>query len=117
MFGNVFSITIPSQGYGTYALVARGYRGPLPSNATRVEVPYRYTVWIIRADKYSKSGQNLIAAARAFRGSLRLASLRANEQNRSGRTVLLPLAVLAYRMKAIADEEAITAPTAFLRFL
>jgi hypothetical protein len=118
VFGNVFSTNIPSQGYGTFALVPHGYTGPLPSNATRVEVPYPTTTWIFRADKYSSTGQNLIPQADAFRTSLRLASLSDYTNNpRAGRTTLVPLAVLAYRMKAIIDEAATTAPTGFLRYL
>jgi hypothetical protein len=118
VWGNVFQTSIPSQGYGTYALVPRGYGGSLPPNTTRIEVPYSFSIWLIRADRFSSSGQNLTAAARGFRSSLRLASLHAYLQNpESGRTVLLPLALLAPRMKAIADEEATTAPTAFLRYL
>jgi hypothetical protein len=118
VWGNVFQTSIPSQGSGTFALVPRGYAGPLPPNTTRVEVPYRETVWIIRADKYSSSGQNLINAARSFRSGLRLASLQDYMQNpRTGRPTLLPLRILAPRMKAIADAQATTAPTSFLRYL
>lgn len=118
VWGNVLQTNIPSGGYGTYALVPRGYNGPLPPNVTKVEVPYRLTFWLIRADKYSATGQNLIAAAREFRDSLHLASLHDYIQNpQSGKTQLLPLAVLAPRMKAIADEQATTSPTQFLRFL
>jgi hypothetical protein len=118
VFGNVFSTNIPSQGYGTYALVPHGYSGSLPANTTRVEVPYPTTVWIFRADKYSSTGQNLTTAAEAFRTALRLASLPDYLKNpRTGRTTLLPLATLAYRMKAIADEQATTAPTGFLRYI
>jgi hypothetical protein len=49
---------------------------------------------------------------------MRLTSLQDYEQvPRSGRTTLLPLAILAPRMKAIADAQATTAPTAFLSYL
>ena len=81
MWGNVLQTNIPSGGYGTYALVPRGYNGSLPPNVTKVEVPYRVTVWLFRADKYSATGQNLIAAAREFRDSLHLASLPDYIQN------------------------------------
>ena len=118
VFGNVLQTNIPSQGYGTYALVPHGYSGPLPANTTRVEVPYPTTVWIFRADKYSSTGQNLTLAAQAFRTSLSLASLPDYLSNpRSGRTTLVPLPVLAYRTKAITDEQATTAPTGFLSYL
>ena len=45
-----------------------------------IPVPYPVTVWIIRADKY-KGTQNEISAANAFRASLKLASLAAYEQD------------------------------------
>jgi hypothetical protein len=83
VFGNVFSTNIPSQGYGTYALVPRGYHGSLPRNTTRVDVPYRFTVWMIRADKYSSTGRNLVAAARAFRGRFAWSPCRTTSRTRS----------------------------------
>jgi hypothetical protein len=115
LFGDVFKTTIPSQAYGRYALVEKGYSGPIPAGTTRVEVPYRTSVFIVRADKYSSSGQNLTRAAQSLRTNLRLASMADYLKDpTSGRTTLLPIGFLAYRMKSITDDAATTAPTAFL---
>jgi hypothetical protein len=54
VFGDVFHTNIPSQGYGTYALVPPGYTGSLPPNTIRVDVPYPTTIWIIRADSFRR---------------------------------------------------------------
>lgn len=116
VWGNVLKTKI--NGPGRYALVPRGFHGRLPRGVTRVPVPYSFTIWIIRADKYSSSGQNLIPLALKFRRSLRLASLSQYESDpSSGPPTILPLALFAPRMKAIADEGATTDPLGFLKFL
>jgi hypothetical protein len=118
VWGNVLHTTINSQTPGTYALVPSGWQGTIPRGVTKVEVPYRYTVWIIRADKYASSGQSTTAAAFRFRRSLRLASLSAWEHDRSsGPTNVLPLALFAPKLKAIADEGIQFQPTSFLQRL
>ena len=59
-------------------------------------MPYPVTTWIIRADKYSSTGQNQTDQAGAFRTSLRLASLPAYEQDPSaGATKIVPQAFFA----------------------
>ena len=105
VFGDVFNTTIKSQTSGTYGLVPAGWKGNLPPGVTKIEVPYPVTTWIIRADKYSSTGQNQVDQAAAFRGSLRLASLPAYEQDpTAGATTIVPEAFFALRMKAIADD-------------
>jgi hypothetical protein len=116
VWGDVLQTTV--NGPGRYALVPRSFHGSLPQGVTKVTVPYSVTTWIIRADKYSSSGQNLIPSALRFRRSLRLASLSQYESNQSsGAPSILPLALFAPRMKAIADETATTDSTGFLEFL
>jgi hypothetical protein len=95
VFGDVFKTNIQPQTPGTYALVPAGFTGTLPPGVTEVQVPYPLTTWIIRADKYSSSGQNQIDQATAFRASLRLASLPTYESNpAAGAATLLPQAAL-----------------------
>jgi hypothetical protein len=105
VFGDAFNSTIKSQTPGTYGLVPAGWKGTLPPGVTKIEVPYPVTTWIIRADKYSSTGQNQIDQATAFRASLRLASLPAYEQDQmAGATTIVPEAFFALRMKAVADD-------------
>jgi hypothetical protein len=116
VFGNVFTTSIQPQTPGTYGLVSAGWKGTLPPGVTKVEVPYPVTTWIIRADKYSSANQNQIDQATAFRASLRLASLPAYEQDPSaGATKILPEAVFALRMKAVADDMVRFNTTQFFR--
>jgi hypothetical protein len=118
VFGDVFPTSIPAQTPGTYALVPVGWNGTLPPGVTKVvQVPYPVTTWIIRADKYSPTGQNQIDQATAFRAALRLVSPQHYSERRAGSTAIVPEAVLAPRMKAIVDE-AVTSHTAgFFRVL
>ena len=114
VFGTVLNVGIPPHAAGTFALVPRGWRGSLPAGVTKVTVPYTQTEWIIRADKYSPTGQNRIAEATRFRNSLHLTSLSTYRSNPSaGRAIVAPLAFFAPRMKAIADRAISSAPSAF----
>jgi hypothetical protein len=116
VWGNVIDTKI--SGPGRYALVPSGFTGSLPQGVTEIEVPYSFTIWIIRADKYSSSGQNRIPQALKFRRSLRLAPLAKYESDpSSGPPAILPLNLFAPRMKAMADEAATTDPLGFLKFL
>ena len=118
VFGDVFNTTIKSQTSGTYGLVSAGWKGKLPPGVTKIEVPYPVTTWIIRADKYSSTGQNQVDQATAFRGSLRLASLPAYEQDpTAGATTIVPEAFFALRMKAVADDAVRFHTTHFFRVL
>ncbi len=116
VFGDVFKTNIQPQTPGTYGLVPAGFTGTLPPGVTEIQVPYPLTTWIIRADKYSSSGQNQVDQATAFRTSLRLASLQTYESNPSaGAATILPQAAFALRMKAIADDTVLFHTTHFFR--
>src|SRR5215472_18839993 len=115
-FGNAFQTSIQPQTPGTYALVLPGWKGTLPPGVTKITVPYPVTTWIIRADKYSSTGQNQVHQAGVFRRTLRLASLAAYENHpRSGATTIVPQAALALRMKAVADDAVRFHTTHFFR--
>jgi len=115
-FGDVFNINVQPQTPGTYGLVPAGFKGTLPPGVTEVQVPYPVTTWIIRADKYSSTGQNQVDQASAFRASLRLTSLQTYETDPSaGATTVLPQAAFALRMKAIADDTVLFHTTHFFR--
>jgi len=121
VYGNIFSTALssapPSAG-GIYAFVASDYSGTLPENAIRVEMPYPLTTIAIRTDKYSSSGEDLIAAANEFRSSLSLQTLdKYDPSGQSGRTLVLPLFFFAPSVKLMADEGLAKAPEAFLATL
>lgn len=121
VYGSIFSTALssapPSDG-GVYAFVARGYRGKLPKNATRVEMPYTFTTIAIRIDKYSSSGEDLRLAANEFRSRLRLQTLdKYDPSGESGRTLVLPLFFFSPSVKLMADEGLAKAPEAFLATL
>jgi hypothetical protein len=118
VYGNIFSTALssapPSDG-GVYAFVAGDYSGPLPENAARIDMPYPLTTIAIRTDKYSSTGQDLIAAANEFRSSLRLQTLdKYDPSGDAGRTLVLPLFFFAPSVKLMADEGLAKAPEAFL---
>jgi len=114
---DVWGTAFPStKAAGTYELVPSGWHGtPAPGVTALVFVPYQVTVWIIRADKY-KGTQNEISEATAFRASLKLASLAAYKMDHAaGATTILPLRSYAPRAKAIADAAVESHTTAFFR--
>jgi hypothetical protein len=118
VFGDAFKTKIKSQTPGTYGLVPDGWKGKLPPEVTKIAVPYPVTTWIIRADKYSATGQNQADQAAAFRTSLRLAPLATYEQDPcAGATTIVPQAAFALRMKAIADDSVRFHTTHFFRVL
>jgi hypothetical protein len=121
VYGSIFSTALssaPPSGGGVYAFVPPGYSGTLPENATRIELPYPVTTIAIRTDKYSSSGEDLIAAANEFRSSLSLQTLAEYDPGgESGRTLVLPLFFFAPSVKLMADVGLATAPEAFLATL
>ena len=118
VFGSAFQSGIQKQTAGIYELVPSGWHGTRAPGVTQViPVSYPVTVWIIRADKY-KGTQNEISEANAFRDSIKLASLAAYEKNHAaGATQLQPLRMYAPRAKAIADAAVESHTTAFFRVL
>lgn len=112
VWGNVFSTGI--NGAGTYALVRRTFHGSLPSGVKRIVVPSVQSIFIVRADRYASNGRSTNKEATLFRNNLRLASLSAYKSNpSSGKCLVLPLAVFAPRMKAIADQAITESPRTF----
>ncbi len=117
LFGETFKTTIPAQTPGTYLLTGPGWIGTVPIGMTQVQVPYDFSNWIIRADRYTK-GANTEAAASEFRASLRLQSLANYLAEPSGGTTrILSEAFYAVPYKGIADRLSRRAPIAFLRQL
>ena len=117
VWGNVIQTSIRSRTPGTYALVEQGWTGTLPQGTTRVDVPYRLTLWVVRADRHV-GGEDRTAEATAFRASLRMSSLAQYEKDpTSGATQVVPTAVYAAQTKAIADEAILQQPTGFIRQL
>lgn len=115
-FGTVVPTSIQAHTPGTYALVPAGWHGTLPRRVTQVvEVPLPFTIWNIRADKYS-SGKNMIRQATHFRDSLRIASVPAYQQDpRAGATHVFPLIHYYPRSKTIADQAVLSHTTVFFR--
>ena len=117
VFGDIMQTSIKPQTPGTYAIVEKGWSGTLPQGTTRVDVPYRLTFWVLRADKYS-GGQDHTADAQAFRTSVSLASLSQYQKDpTSGPTKLLPLIAYMASNKVMADEALELQPTSYLRTL
>ncbi|MFT3765176.1 MAG: DUF1214 domain-containing protein [Minicystis sp.] len=123
VFGNVLTTALtasqpPSQG-GTFAFVAAGYEGQIPSGATRVEMPYTFTSIAIRIDKYSPAGADLIAAANEFRSRLRMVPMAKYDPSDTvtGATLVVPLFFFSPSVKLMADEGIAAAPEAFLTTL
>jgi hypothetical protein len=97
-YGDIFQTNIPAATAGTYALTAPGWTGKLPAGVTQVPVPFVFSVWIIRADKFSADRTNETAAAEGFRASLLAATLSQYAQDHSaGATAILPVAFHAPR--------------------
>jgi hypothetical protein len=117
VFGDTFETNIPSQTPGAYALTLVGWRGTLPAGVTRVDVPYPVTLWFFRADKYSPTGQNMVAEATQFRAGLRMATL-ANylaDPNTGPPTIVPMFPLLTFSFKVAEDVTALATPQLFLR--
>ena len=116
-FGNTFPVSITPQTPGTYALVLPGWRGTLPRGVKKVTVPYPVTLWLIRADKYSPTGVNMIAEATAFRAALHMTTLAKYKADpASGASEILPLVpTYTFSFKVAEDTLATVTPNAFLR--
>lgn len=115
MFGETFKTTIPARTPGTYLLTRPGWAGAVPAGMTQVSVPYDFTNWIIRADRFTE-GADTVAAAGEFRASLRLQTLAAYQADPSGgATRILPEAYYSIPYKLVADRESRQAPIFFLK--
>lgn len=116
-YGQVFS-GIPANKPGVYALVPQGWEGQLPDAAVPVEMPYRTTELIFRADKYVDGTKDKRPEAKLFRRSLRLATLDDYKSNpATGPTRIVPSTVFGAPFKTAADELVRVKPKKFLRQL
>ena len=117
VFQETFATSIPDQTPGTYALTLPSWRGILPSGVTRVDVPYPVTQWFFRADKYSPTGQDMIAEADTFRLGLRMQTLANYLANpTAGAPTIAPLfPYFAFSFKLAQDTGALRTPRLFLR--
>jgi len=117
-YGQVFKTQIVEGTPGTYGLVRRGAGARLPNGVTRIEVPNDFSIWIIRADKFSHTNEDQRAEAEIFRGSLRLASLAEFKRDPlAGRAATVPVALYATPYKVLADVLIATDAITFLRQL
>jgi hypothetical protein len=116
-FGEVIETKIPRATPGTYVVVKQGWAGVIPPGLTRIEVPYDFTQWIIRADKHSPNGLGP-AAAQGFVRRLRLTTLAEWKKNYlAGPTNVVSELYYSIPYKGIADREARFAPNLFLKQL
>lgn len=117
-YGDVLSSGIPALTAGTYALVAPGYTGTLPSGVTPVTMPLDNSLLIFRVDKSSSTGIDETTAATTFRASLEMQALSDYETDPSGgATNILPVAAFAAPFKDVADNLIATDPMLFLKML
>ncbi len=115
---DIFDSGIPSGQAGTYAFTGPGYQGTIPKGITQLPMPLDFCVLIFRADKYSSSGEDLIAEAEKFRKSLKLQTLSAWQENPDGgEALVLPEVAFAIPYKTIADNLITRAPITFLQEL
>jgi hypothetical protein len=117
-FGNIFDSGIPAQTPGTDGLIPPGYTGTLPSGVTPISMPLDFTTFIIRADKFSASGQDQTSEANTFRASLLSQPLSDYLADPTGgATLIVPQIVTAVPFKTAADTLLTVDPIAFLKQL
>ena len=118
VWGNVFKTGIVPGVAGVYALVGPGWHGTLPSGVTRVDVPYPTTTWIIRADRYTRSGSgyvNTVPQAREFIRRIRMLPLSQYRTDPTGgRPIPTPGAFMAAGEKQITETAMRDAPNSYL---
>jgi hypothetical protein len=115
LYGNIFNTGIKLGVGGTYGLTGPGWTRTLPPGVTQIKVPFNFTEWIIRADKFAR-GEDETTEAEAFRASLRTAPLSDYLNDPSiGATTIYPLAFFAIRYRVLADVLIATDPIAFLK--
>jgi hypothetical protein len=84
---------------------------------TPITVPYPFTFWTIRADRFTH-GTNSESAAEAFRKSLQVQSLaNFDPSNTTGNALVLPLRLFKTQWKAVADTLIQKHPILFLAIL
>jgi hypothetical protein len=124
VYGNVFATNLssnPPTEETSFALCLAGSGHQHPQGTVRVEIPYPLTILIIRIDKYSSSGENLIDGANQFRANMYLQSVDEFASGATGieggQTFIGPLYNYAPSVKAMADSGLTFAPEAFLASL
>lgn len=118
-YGNILSTDLrPSKNGGTYELMGPDYKGTPAGNLIPVEIPLNYAALIVRADRYTSGGDNVVREARQFRGNLTIQPLSAYlEGARPQSTRILPAFVWIPPFKLTADFLATTHPIAFLKMM
>jgi hypothetical protein len=115
---DILQNNIPAQTPGTYAFTGPNWSGTLPEGVVQVPMPLDFCVLIFRADKYSSSGENLIAEAEKFRKELKLQGLSAWISDPTGGGAwVIPEVAFAIPYKTIADNLATREPITFLKQL
>ena len=110
-YGDVFNTAIPANTAGVYGLTGPDWTGMLPQGVTQIPVPFNYSSWIIRADRFSPDGKNEIAEANRFRSTLQAETLSAYLANpNGGRARIVSVAYFGVPFKQIADSLAQSDP-------
>jgi len=109
----------PSGQPGTYALALPSWRGTLPPGVTRVNIPYPVSEILVRADRYSHDGVNMVASSKAFIAAVRMEPLPAYLKDPSGGgTRPIPQRLFAPAVgKLVNDLTARYTPTLYLQTL
>jgi hypothetical protein len=103
-YGDIITIGIDNTTAGTYALVGPDWTGTLPDGVTPIAVPLNLTQWIIRADKFSPSGEDQTPEAEIFRSSLRAGTLTEYLINSPNMTpAIVPVELASIPFKGLAD--------------
>jgi hypothetical protein len=105
-YGNIFETGIQPQTPGTYGLTGPDFTGTLPAGVTPIAMPLNFTTLIFRADKFSSTGEDQMAAAEQFRASLRTATLSEylNDPSAGTPEIVPEFPAFAVPFKTTADE-------------
>ena len=106
---------IPSGAPGVYALTPPGWSGTLPPEATSVALPLERAIMIVRADRYSVTGEDMRDAAAQFRRDLHISTLsRYQTDPTSGAATIVADSLFSPSFKVRADQLLTTQPMEFL---
>jgi len=120
-YGSIFDAGVPSKAYGVvkpttvYGLIPPGYAGTLPAGVTPIQMPLVYNLMIVRIDKFSPAGVDVISTAEQFRGALKMQGLSGYQSDPAGgATGVVPESYFAVPYKTLADELVKNDPVTFL---
>lgn len=118
-YGNIISTNIhPSQAGVTYELIGPDYKGTPSPNLIPIQIPLNYVALIVRADRYTSGGDNVVKEARLLRRNLSIQPLSSYLQgDHPQNTRILPAFFWIPPFKLTADFLATTHPMAFLKML